>query len=69
LAVSQPTDDLHRRRVLDAPVLLALAAAGQRILDPVETLFLEDVRSFDDPYFSECFLRTFCALVARDAGA
>lgn len=69
LAVSEPTDDLYRRRVLDAPVLLALAAAGQRVLDPVETLFLEDVRSFDEPYFSECFLRTFCALVARDAGA
>lgn len=68
VAVAESHQDLHRRRVIDAPAVLARAAVGELVLTMGETLFLEEVRSFDDAYFRETFLFTFFALVARRHG-
>lgn len=64
LAVAEPHLDAHRRRVLDAPAVLACAATGEAVLSAGETLFLEEVRAFDEDYFRECFLFSYFAGVA-----
>lgn len=68
VAVASSNLPTPQRRVLDAPAVLARAAVGDSELSAGETLFLEEVRSFDEGYFRETFLLTFLALIARHHG-
>lgn len=65
LRLSDPSQDPHRQRVIDAPIALAQAAVGQLSLTPAQTLFLEEARSFDETYFRRTFQLTYFGLIAR----